>query len=180
MTIRGILATRAFLMGCVALAFACRTRAPGAASDTTTGVRGSAGTSQADSPTVKDSAGSPVAAAADSVTPLLETGCSGGLTGGGSGTFVTASGHFYRFQRNGPAPNAQREITLLRRDSAAAAVLVQAAERAGIARIKYSDPSNVTCYLSLDRGGTSHEVEWPIGTSPTPIRKLVDLSKQIK
>lgn len=119
-----------------------------------------------------------VAARGDTVTPLLETGCGGGVTGGGGGTFLTASGHVYRFSRGGPAPNAQRELTLLRRDSAGAAALVKAAEDAGITRIKYSEPSNMTCYLSLERDGKSYEVAWPLGTSPAPIRKLVEISKR--
>jgi hypothetical protein len=119
-------------------------------------------------------------AAGDSVTPLLETGCSGGVTGGGSGTFLTASGHFYRFRRGGPAPNAHRETTLLGRDSVRAAAIVQAAERKGITLVKFSQPSNMTCFLSLDRGGTSYEVAWPIGTSPTLIRKLVNVAKDLQ
>ena len=120
-----------------------------------------------------------IAAPGDTVTPLLSTGCSGGVTGGGSGTFVTASGHFYRYSHRGPQPNA-RQVTFLHRDSARAAVLVQAAEREGITTIKFSQPSNMTCSLSLDRGGTSHEVEWPIGTSPTQIRKLVEVAKGLQ
>ncbi len=93
---------------------------------------------------------------------------------------LTASGHFYRFQRNGPAPNAKRETTLLRQDSARAAALVQAAEREGLTRIKFSEPSNMTCFLSLQRSGTSYQVAWPIGTSPTPIRNLVDVANDLQ
>jgi hypothetical protein len=97
----------------------------------------------------------------------------------GSGTFVTASGHFYRYSRRTPSPNAN-QVTFLHQDSARAAALVQAAEREGITRIRFSEPSNMTCSLALDRGGTSHEVEWPIGTSPTPIRKLVEVAKDLQ
>jgi hypothetical protein len=57
---------------------------------------------------------------------------------------------------------------------------VQSAEREGLTRIKFSEPSNMTCFLSLARGGTSYEVAWPIGTSPTPIRKLVALAKDLQ
>ena len=49
----------------------------------------------------------------------------------GSGTFVTASGHFYRYSRRTPAPNAN-QVTFLHQDSARAAALVQAAEPEGI------------------------------------------------
>jgi hypothetical protein len=104
--------------------------------------------------TIADSAPDTRPVAQDSVAPLLETGCSGGVTGGGGGTFVTADGRFYRYQRNGPPPNAKRELAFVRRDSAAAAALVESAERAGISRVKYSEPSNMTCHLKLTRGGT--------------------------
>ena len=108
----------------------------------------------------------------DSVVAMLETGCGGGVTGGGGGTFVTADGRFYRYERNGPPPNAKRALTFVRKDSARAASLVQAAEQAGIARITYSEPSNMTCHLSLDRGGASHEVAWAMGSKPSQIAKL--------
>lgn len=115
----------------------------------------------------------------DSVVPVLETGCAGGVTGGGSGTFVTADGRFYRYQREGPPPNAPWRLTFVRRDSARSAGLVEAAEREGITRIKYSQPSNMTCYLSLTRNGTEYEVAWPISTTPPAIRGLVALAKDL-
>jgi hypothetical protein len=181
MIMRAVLATRQFVIAFAATSLACTTRKPDAVADTTPAAPpSSTAASRVDSAKPTDSAASPLTAAADSIKPLLETGCSGGITGGGSGTFVTATGHFYRYERGGPAPNAKREMTLLRQDSAAAAALVQTAEREGITRIKYSEPSNMTCYLSLDRGGASFEVAWPIGTSPRPIRKLVDLAKRIQ
>ena len=111
---------------------------------------------------------------------LLETGCGGGITGGGSGTFLTADGRFYRFQRGGPPPNAERKLTFVRKDSSRAARLVQAAEREGIARIKYSEPSNMTCYLSLYRGGASHEVAWAMGAKPDAIQTLIAVSAELE
>ena len=96
MTMRAVLATRQFLIACAATSLSCTTRTPDAGTDTTPAAPAS------------DSAASPVAAVGDSIKPLLETGCSGGITGGGSGTFVTASGHFYRYERGGPAPNVKR------------------------------------------------------------------------
>ncbi len=93
---------------------------------------------------------------------------------------VTADGRFYRWQRNGPAPGAKRELTFARRDSARSAALVQAAEREGITRIKYSEPSNMTCSLSLVRGDTTSEVAWPMGSAPRPIEKLVALAKELE
>ena len=118
-------------------------------------------------------------AQADTV-PVLTAGCSGGVTGGGAGTFVTASGEFYRYQRNRPAPNAKRELTFVRRDSAEAARLVMAAEQAGITRIKYSVPANMTCHLTLDRSGTSYDVAWPMGVVPAEIRALVAVAKDLE
>jgi hypothetical protein len=120
------------------------------------------------------------AAQGDSVTALLATGCGGGFTGGGGGTFVTADGRFYRYQRGGASPNAKRELTFVRRDSAQAAALVQAAERAGITRINYSEPANMTCSLTLTRGGTSHEVAWAMGTTPKQIEQLVAVAKRLE
>jgi hypothetical protein len=57
---------------------------------------------------------------------------------------------------------------------------VQSAEREGLTRIKVSEPLNLSCFLSLERGGTSYEVAWPLGTRPTPIRKLVALAKDLQ
>ena len=51
----------------------------------------------------------------------------------GTGTFVTATGHFYRYSRRTPSPNAN-QVTFLHEDSARAAALVQAAEREGITK----------------------------------------------
>lgn len=127
-----------------------------------------------------DSAQATGAAPRDSVARVLETGCAGGATGGGGGTFVTADGRFYRYQRNGPAPNAKRELTFVHRDSARAASLVQAAEREGIMRIRFSEPSNMTCHLTLERGGTSYEIAWPMGRTPPAISKLVAVATELE
>ena len=89
----------------------------------------------------------------DSVVRLLETGCGRGVTGSGGGTFVTPDGRFYRYQRNGAPPNAKAELTFVRKDSARAAALVQAAEREGITRVSYSVPANMSCHLTLEREG---------------------------
>ena len=116
-------------------------------------------------------------AVADSLAPWLETGCGGGVTGAGGGTFVTTRGDFYRYQRAGPAPRSPRTLTFVRRDSARAAVLVDAAVREGITRVRYVKPYNMTCHLSLAARDTSYEVAWPMDTSPEPIRKLVAIAK---
>ena len=129
-------------------------------------------------PASRDSAAAPVRS--DSVARLLETGCGGGVTGGGGGTFLTADGRFYRYRRSGPPPNATRELTLVRTDSARAAALVQAAEREGITRVKYSEPSNMTCYLTLEREGKIYEVAWAYGTKPEAIRKLVAVAADLE
>jgi hypothetical protein len=115
----------------------------------------------------------------DSIKPWLETGCGGGDTGGGGGTFVTASGDFYRYQRTGPAPRSPRTLTFVRRDSARAAALVNAAVRDGITTIRFSEPFNMTCHLSLDTRDTSYSVAWPMGQTPAPIRKLVAVAKEL-
>ena len=116
----------------------------------------------------------------DSVTPWLETGCGGGVTGGGGGTFVTARGDFYRYRRSGPAPLSPRTLTFVRRDSARAAALVNAAVRDGITRIAFTEPYNMTCHLSLEARDTSYSVAWPMGQTPAQIRKLVALAKELE
>ena len=105
--------------------------------------------------------------------------CSG-VTGAGGGTFVTTRGDFYRYQRAGPAPRSPRTLTFVRRDSARAAVLVDAAVREGITRVRYVKPYNMTCHLSLAARDTSYEVAWPMDTSPEPIRKLVAIAKELE
>jgi hypothetical protein len=115
----------------------------------------------------------------DSVVRLLETGCGGGVTGGGGGTFLTADGRFYRFERNGPPPNAKRELTFVRKDSSRAAALVQAAERAGLTRVKYSMPANMSCHLTLERDGKTYEVVWPFGAKPAELRQLMAVAADL-
>lgn len=115
----------------------------------------------------------------DSVERLLETGCGGGVTGGGGGTFLTADGRFYQYRRNGPPPNAKRALTFVRKDSTRAAALVQAAEREGITRVKYAEPANMSCHLTLERGGKTYEVVWPYGAKPAAIRKLVAVAADL-
>lgn len=150
---------------------------------------GCSGRSKADRDTaVADTASQPAASATDStpsargdsVIALLETGCGGGFSGGGGGTFLTTDGRFYRFERTGPPPNAKRQLTFVRKDAARAVALVEAAERAGITRIKYSIPANMTCHLSLDRDGTSHEVAWGIGTKPSEIDALLKVATDLE
>ena len=167
MNVRPLLGAASLLMS-AAMSSGCRPRTDAEAS----------GTAQPDSTRSTEPAIAIAPPLQDSV-PVLETGCAGGVTGGGSGTFVTADGRFYRYRREGPPPNAPRRLTFVRRDSARSARLVEAAEREGIMRIKYSQPSNMTCYLSLTRNATEYEVAWPIGTTPPAIRGLVALAKDL-
>ena len=114
---------------------------------------------------------------ADSVNALLETGCGGGFSGGGGGTFLTADGKFYHFRFQ--TPNAKRELTLVRTDTARAAELVRRAKKEGIERITYVHPSNMTCYLTLTGGSSTHEVSWPMGTKPDSIARLLAVAKAL-
>ena len=150
------------------------------ASDTTAPLRrdSTAAPTTADS-TRPPTTAAPTAAQGDSVVRLLETGCGGGVTGGGGGTFVTPDGRFYRYQRSGAPPNAKPELTFVRKDSARAAALVQAAEREGITRVSYSVPANMSCHLTLEREGKTYEVVWGIGTTPAPIRALVAVAADL-
>jgi hypothetical protein len=154
------------------VALACGNRAGSPGSDATR-----------DTAKIMDPGGPPdparAAARSDTATALLATGCGGGVTGGGGGAFVTADGRFYRYQGMGPQPNANAELTFVRKDSARAAALVDAAERQGISRVNYSVPSNMTCSLTLTRAGASHEIAWAMGTTPRPIARLVEVAKQL-
>lgn len=162
----------------IAVVASCRPSRDSAPPPADTAVVAAPAPSRADSmPTSNPTASS---APQDSVAPLLEAGCSGGITGGGSGTFLTADGGFYRYQRNGPAPRAKREDTFVRRDSAAARELVESAEREEIARVKYLEVGNMTCHLTLTRGSTSSEISWPINTAPAAISKLVAVAKALE
>jgi hypothetical protein len=76
--------------------------------------------------------------------------------------------------------SSERELTLLRSDSAQAAALFSAALERGLTRVEFSEPSNMTCFLSLERGDQHYEVAWPYGTTPRKIRKLVELANEIQ
>ncbi|MEO8450472.1 MAG: hypothetical protein ABI647_11805 [Gemmatimonadota bacterium] len=117
-------------------------------------------------------------AASDSLGNRLETGCSGGVTGGGGGTIVTEDGRFFNYVRTTGKP--EPSVKLIGRDGPRAAAYFKAAERAGLTRIKYREPSNMTCHLSLTRGAKRSEVAWPIGSRPKKIAKLIDLAEAMK
>jgi hypothetical protein len=93
--------------------------------------------------------------------------------------FVTVRGDFYRYQRDGPAPVARRTLTFVRRDSAHAIRLVDAAKRHGITRIRFSEPSNMTCHLSLAERDTTYEIAWPMGAAPAVVTRLVAVAEQL-
>jgi hypothetical protein len=117
--------------------------------------------------------------AADSLGQYLETGCAGGVTGGGNGALVTRNGRFFTWSQPGPRA-AERTLTLVRTDSVRAATLFRLAKAGGIQRIAFSEPANMTCFLSwIQTGGTAHSVAWPYGAKPRRLGRLLAVADSI-
>jgi hypothetical protein len=119
-----------------------------------------------------------LAIAADTTGNRLETGCGGGITGGGGGVAVFSDGSFYRWSSDRPA-TAGRELSLVRVDTARANALFREATKEGLATTHYSEPSNVTCSVSIRIDGVENEVAWSASTRPRRIAKLIDLARHI-
>jgi hypothetical protein len=118
------------------------------------------------------------ATTSDSVDARLETGCTGGVTGGGRGSSVSARGDIYRWDQ--ATPNADQRIeTFIAHDSTRVATFFRDAEARGLTRTTFSEPSNVTCSLTLIRGTQRHSIAWPMGATPSKIEALVELAKAI-
>jgi hypothetical protein len=108
----------------------------------------------------------------------LETACTGGVTGGGGGSSVTVRGDISKWSRG--MASGERKETFVVRDSVRAATFFRQAEARGLTRTTFSEPSNVTCSLTLIRGdGQRYSVAWPMGSVPPKIKSLVELAKEI-
>ena len=108
--------------------------------------------------------------AADDI-PVIRSGCSGGITGGGSGYEIRWEGSISSWRMD--SFNTSPETTLIRSDKAAADRLFTLFDHAGFVRIEHNEPGNMTCFLTLESAGKSHTVCWS-KKPPQPVRELYD------
>jgi hypothetical protein len=92
----------------------------------------------------------------------LSAGCSGGITGGGTGVTLFQSGALYRWNQPGPTSHP-RDSVLVKVDSALAAKLHRQLVEARFEALSLTEPANMTCFLTLRGDTDAHEVAWPIG-----------------
>ena len=104
----------------------------------------------------------------------LDTGCSGGKTGGGSGISVTSSGRVSSWRRAGPAPKP-RVIRKAWADTARASRIFRALHEAGFRSLPRGKPSNWTCFFTLSDAQGIHEVLFQKPGLPTPLIELDSL-----
>jgi len=114
-------------------------------------------------------------AAADTII----AGCLGGVTGGGTGEAVTASGDYLSWTRSGPLPSGT-SWTTVRRDPAAAERLFAKLDRSGFDHEDLNDPGNLTCFLARHGPGRQHEVAWPSGQRPRRIAAILAIYDQVR
>ena len=109
---------------------------------------------------------SPHAAVAATAADSVQVGCSGGVTGLGVGNIITRDGQLATYQKPLHEPRAD---TPLRQDTAAARAVFAALERIRFRSIRFSEISNMTCFLILVDGHGTHEVNWAMGRPPDAI-----------
>ena len=95
----------------------------------------------------------------EALAQAVVAGCSGGVTGGGSGVTLTRAGALYRWERPSAAP-AARDSTLVRVDSALAAEVFRRLEAMRFTRIQYRDVGNMSCFVVARTDSAEHEVVW--------------------
>ncbi len=92
----------------------------------------------------------------------IDTGCTGGVTGGGNGVALAATGHFVAWTQ--PTAGAPRDQTDLGVDKALVVELIAALEGINFSTIEFDVRGNMTCSLTF--GG--HTVAWPTGNAEIP------------
>lgn len=100
----------------------------------------------------------------------VRIGCSGGVTGAGSGNTITRSGALSAYHR--PLGEAATH-TPLRRDSAAAAAVFRELDRVRFRTLRFDGIGNMTCVLELADGAGQHAVSWRIGESPPALEPVL-------
>jgi hypothetical protein len=98
----------------------------------------------------------------------ITTYCGGGATGGGGGLQLMPDGSVTRVRR--PRAGAPVEETVLEGRSAPYARIAAMLEQAGFARMPRGEPSNMTCSLTWQRPGATHQVMWGIGRAPAALQ----------
>jgi hypothetical protein len=103
-------------------------------------------------------------------------GCSGGVTGGGSGGIVRADGTILRWSKATIRDVVTEEI--VRSDLREAKGIFDQLEKLGFTTIHYSTHGNMTCFLRVQLEGSSHDVSWEAGDSKAP-PSVVELALRI-
>lgn len=107
----------------------------------------------------------------------VRVGCSGGITGGGSGNTLTRDGQLAAYQR----PTWRRDSVThspLRRDSAAATSVFAALERVRFRALRFNKVGNMTCVLELHDSSGEHSVNWLMGQPPAELEPVLAALKR--
>lgn len=100
------------------------------------------------------------------VIQMVSAGCSGGFTGGGNHTTLTRDGSLYRVRQ--VTAGTAAESTLVRRDTALARDVFARLDEMRFLQINFSEPSNMTCSVSVRADTLIHAVAWGINTDAAP------------
>lgn len=118
----------------------------------------------------------PAASTATRSDDSIRIGCSGGVTGAGSGNTITRSGALSAYRR--PLGEAATH-TPLRRDSAGAAAVFRELDRVRFRTLKFDGIGNMTCVLELEDGGGEHSVSWQIGQPPAALEPVLAALRRV-
>lgn len=111
----------------------------------------------------------PAASTAIRSDDSIRIGCSGGVTGAGSGNTITRSGALSAYHK--PLGEAATHIPL-RRDSAGAAAVFRELDRVRFRTLRLDGIGNMTCVLELEDGRGEHAVSWQIGQPPAALEPV--------
>lgn len=107
----------------------------------------------------------------------ITTGCSGGITGGGSGFTIISDGKIYQWQA--PTTTASSKKLLGEIECGVADALRSKLETISFRGIVFSESSNITCSLTLRESLLEHKVAWPVG-GPFPPQGVMDTFHEIE
>ncbi len=105
------------------------------------------------------------------------SGCSGGFTGGGGGSIINRDGLLLRWSR--ATRRDEVKETVIRSDPKEVRRVFTQLEKMKFTSIKYNKFGNMTCFLTLRQGSSSHAVSWEFGDPLAP-SQVVSLAMHLQ
>lgn len=105
------------------------------------------------------------------------TGCSGGVTGGGSGYIVSSQGDLFKWRSSTPENLTRAHVSQLPRQTVVE--WKSRFEHVRFGELRYKKVGNMTCSLALRTSEDERVVRWPI-SGPFPPDEVMHVFNEIK